>query len=89
MDDERPASSSSSGDGPSAWKRVLFASSTKKGRDDDGPAQMAAAIPTRAGKMIRKMMRSSCTTLPRPSSHKASTVPNIWKRRELSPTSRQ
>ena len=39
MDDERPASSSSSGDRPSAWKHVLFASSTKKGRDDDGDGE--------------------------------------------------
>ena len=39
MDDERQASSSSAGDGPSLRKRVLFASSTKKGGDDDGDGE--------------------------------------------------
>ena len=39
MDDERPAFSSSAGDGLSLRKSVLFALSTKKGGDDDGDGE--------------------------------------------------
>jgi len=71
MDDERPASSSSTCDGPSLRKCVLFRLSTKKGGDDDGDGES----PPKRVALYQAMLLQGSPTIARVAAYSSAPSP--------------